>query len=135
MTIKVPTLSTSGWVSEIAEKADKLLSYFFVSEASQTNLYKGSITSLPEILKKHGNDEHDLRRVAQSTLQRYFALHFESAEVTVNTRPTTEEGQYGLELEIDVTVLEAGKQHSLGMLVSTLNSSIMKIANINNMGS
>ena len=56
----LPTLSSSGFVSGIAEKADRLMSYYFVSEDSQSNLYRGQITSLPKQIQLLGNDEQAL---------------------------------------------------------------------------
>lgn len=134
MTVKVPTLSSSGWVSEIAEKADKLLSYFFVSEASQSNFYAGSITSLTALLQRYGNDEFELRSAVETSLMNYLQRYFESVDVTVTVRENTVEGRKGLDLEVDIVVYEQGKEYSLGRLVSTLNSSIMKIAELNNTG-
>lgn len=134
MSIKVPTLSSSGWVGELAEKADKLLSYFFVSEASQTNLYAGRITSLPNLLKNNAHDDFDLRTAVQSALVTYLERHFDAVEVVVTTKENTLNGEKGLDLELDILVVQDGAQHSLGRLVSTLNSSIMKIMSINNTG-
>jgi hypothetical protein len=48
----LPSLSPSGWIHDVAKKADLLLSYFLVSEPAQSETYK--ITTLQYILAKPG---------------------------------------------------------------------------------
>lgn len=133
MTIPVPSLSSSGWVTEIAEKTDKLLSYFFVSEESQTNLYHGQITSLPALLQRYSRDEFELSANIQLQLTRYLERYYERADVSVRIRENdSASGDRGLDLEIDIIVTDQGRNYSVGRLVSTLNASIMKIADLNN---
>ena len=81
----LPTVSTSGWVNDIAEKADRLLSYYFVSDYSQSNAYRGQIVSLPQQVQEFGHDALALERSMKAALETYFGQYFESAQVDVNT--------------------------------------------------
>ena len=49
----LPSLSTDGWVFATAEKADYLISHFFVAEYSQTQLYVSHVSSFPKIIQQN----------------------------------------------------------------------------------
>lgn len=134
MVVKLPTLSSSGWVEELAEKADKLMSYFLIAEESQTSMYRGQITSLTSLLRLNSNDEYALRSDVRDSLEAYLRRYFDDVDVTVNITENADIGKHGLDIELDVTIVEAGNRYSLGRLVSTVNASIMKIFKLNNDG-
>lgn len=132
MTTPVPTLSSSGWVTEISEKADKLLSYFFTSEASQSLVYNGKITSLPAIVQLYGHNELELESAMTSMLRTYLERYFTKVEITVNvTFPELSEDNR-LDIKCAVTVYENNLSYELGHLIEVLDSSIQKIVKLNN---
>lgn len=129
----LPSLSSSGWVSEISEKAARLMAYFSTSESSQSYYYLGNVSSLPEIIKQYGNDDVQLKSVLQTRLQSYLIRYFDNVEIEVTiTENTTTSEAYGLNIQVDCTVTQDNETHSLGRLINTVNSSIMKIIEINN---
>ena len=134
MTIRLPTLSPIGWVEDTAIKADKLMGYFLVSEASQSNLYNKEVVSFPDILRKHQSERAPLQRAVEESLSVYFSRYFDGADAEVTVTDNTQEGKQGWDLNIDLTVIENGKSFNLGRLVSTLNASVMKIVDLNNRG-
>ena len=134
MSIKIPTLSSSGWVSEVSEKADKAISYFFVSDHSQTALYPGNVSSLAYIVQQYGNDALALLSEMQRRVQTYMSHQFDEANVSVTLAAVTEPDNGQINLKLLISVKENGKEYSIGRLIKTLNSKVQEIINLNNNG-
>lgn len=132
MSAQVPTLSSADWVSNLPEKADRLVSYYFVAEASQTQLYAGTIVSLPAQVQLYGHDEQGLRQKVQQDLTTYLTPYFDAAEVSVRTDLPNADDPNRINITVDVIVTEAGQRYSLSRLISTVNSKITQIVDINN---
>lgn len=128
----LPTLSSSGFVSGIAEKADRLMSYYFVSEDSQSNLYRGQITSLPKQIQLLGNDEQALTSRITTELERLLGSYFDGVEVNVTTAIPNTQDPNRINVTVSATVAENGQQYSLAKLINVVNSRIVKIIDINN---
>jgi len=128
----LPTLSSSGFVSGIAEKADRLMSYYFVSEDSQSNLYRGQITSLPKQIQLLGNDEQALTSRITKELERLLGSYFDGVEVNVTTAIPNTQDPNRINVTVSATVAENGQQYSLAKLINVVNSRIVKIIDINN---
>lgn len=128
----LPTLSSSGFVDDIAEKADRLTAYYFVSEASQSNLFLGNITSLTSQVQIHGHDENQLVQAIEGDLSRYFGPFFDLVDVTATAAVPDPAEPGRLNLRVGVIVTEGGQQYSLGRLITVVNSKISKIVDINN---
>ena len=135
MASKIPTLSSSGWVGEVSEKADKAISYFFVSDASQSQLYAGNVSSLAYIVQQYGNDSITLVSEMQRRVQTYMSHLFDEAHVDVSALPINAEADDGsINLRVVMTVKEDGKDYSVGRLIKTLKSKVQEIINLNNNG-
>lgn len=126
--VKVPTLTSAGWVSDIVTKATSLMDYFLTSEESQSQLFRGNISSLPYLVQQHGNEPYRLEERTQSTLTRYLSKYFEEAQVRVSAdNLESEDGRYNL--TIDITLTDAGRQHSFGSLIEVGESRILNVTN------
>ena len=134
MSKKIPTLSSSGWVSEVSEKADKAISYFFVSDHSQTALYPGNVSSLAYIVQQYGNDALALLSEMQRRVQTYMSHQFDEANVSVTLAAVTEPDNGQINLKLLISVQENGKEYSIGRLIKALNSKVQEIINLNNNG-
>lgn len=71
----VPALSADGWVQSSKERADYLLSHFYLSDYSQTHLYTGNVSSLSYLMTTYGHDKYLLQTNLQRTLQDYFVRY------------------------------------------------------------
>lgn len=131
-TVPVPTLSSTGWVNQPAEAADKLLSYFFLSDASQSQLYRGNVTALPSIIQRYGNDRNLIVRETERQLGDMLSRYFDSADVTADVDNPVAGDEGRMNLRIIVNLKLDGQTYSLGRLITSLNSTILKIAEINN---
>ena len=132
MTNPVPSLSSSGWVSELAEKVDRILAYFFVSDHSQSLLYAGNVTSLAYLVQQFGNDDLRITTEVQTQLSRLLERYFEAASVTVDVDHPVEGDESRLNIRVDATVIDGKYKHSIGKLISTVNSRVVEIMTINN---
>jgi len=134
MVTKVPTMSTSGWVESISEKADRLMSYYFVSDFSQTHLYPNEICSLPYQIQQAGHDRQALQRLMSDNLQRYLGRYFESADISVRTDDINPLDPNRTQVTVNINVVENGERYNLGRLINVVNSKIAEIIDINNFG-
>lgn len=124
----VPTLSASGWERGIKEKADRLFSYFLVSQFSQSQLYYGNIKSLPYLIKLHPNNNTTLSQAIEDSLIDLFERYFQT--VTANVSIVDVEGEGARQrIEIDVVVTENNLRYPLAKLLDVNNSVIGKVIN------
>lgn len=135
MTTKpVPTLTTAGWKTEIRDKADTLMSYFFYSDASQSNIYLGNITSLPKIIEEYGNEESSIRSQMESLLNQYLSRYFDYVDVNVDVRIPEDSVDNRMEVLMSVVVGEKGVKYDMSRLLRSKNGKIIEIIDRNNTG-
>jgi hypothetical protein len=127
----LPSLSPSGWIYDVAKKADLLLSYFLVSEPAQSETYK--ITTLQYILAKGGSDDIILNSEITRALTSIFTAWFDSATVNVIVRNGQDgDNETKLDISMSVTIVEGNQTYQLAKLVATKNSKVYAISEINN---
>ena len=135
MAIKpVPTLTMAGWKKEIRDKADSLMSYFFYSDASQSNIYLGHITSLPKIIEQYGNDKNLIRSQMQTALHVYLSRYFEYVEVNVDVVIPEDATDNRMEILTSVIVGENGVKYDMSRLLRSKYGKIVEIIDRNNTG-
>lgn len=132
MSTVVPSLSARGWAQDIEDKADLLLSYYFSTDYLQSVLWVGSVTSFSETLEKHNHNPDQLRASLEVQLLDYLSRYFEAATVDVTAKKTDPAKDNELTLEFNVKVQQDGKLYSLGRVVETIDSKILKIFDLIN---
>lgn len=132
MNVNIATLSEAGWVSGLAEKCDLLISYYFLSENSQSNLYAGRIVSLPYQIQQFGDDELRLKQAMTETLTAYFGRYFDRADITVTTDKPLPSDPSRIHVQVDIIVFEGNTSYSAGREIRTINGKIENIFIINN---
>lgn len=132
MSVELPTLSASGWVMNTPEKLDRLVSYFIVSEASQSHLFAGQVASLPSIIQKNAENESGLVRDTTDALNSLLSRYFDSAEVSVDTAHPVADDPNRINLRVDAVVIDNGQRYSVGREITLVNSKVINIFNINN---
>lgn len=126
----VPTLSSTGWVSGIAQKADKLFTYFLTSERSQSNAFDG-IASLQYLMQQYGDDELVLERKIEQTLSQLYRRYFEGVEVKARVRePQAEARDNRLDLTLKVLVNDGKYKYNLSKLLKSANGSLTRIIDL-----
>jgi hypothetical protein len=134
--IPVPMLAPSGWTTSFGEKADALLSHFFLSDYYQSNIYQGNISNLQYLIQRWGqSDIVPLLTNTRITLEKYLGRYYSNVQATVTSNGTDPNYTGGeMKLKISVLVTEQGTQYSFGYLVSLSNSIISDIQKLNNNG-
>lgn len=129
----VPHLGLKHWVTDPVSMLDLMLAQSMVSEWSQTNQYRGTITSFPYLVAKFGSDPLQMTRETETAYQNYIEKHYEGALVTVTFNdPKDGSGKYELYIYIEVFV--DGKKYDLTRGFSIIDSTFKKISEISNNG-
>lgn len=119
-TVPLATLDTDGYLRDPAKISARLLEYFFRSDYSQTNSFRGHVKSLPWIISQNPNKIQEIKDGIESSLYNLFSAQFDAVLVTVNhemIRDTTSGKETG---RVDIRVA-IGFSH---------NGKDMQVANI-----
>lgn len=130
MVKKVPTLSPLGFVTAIADKVNALMSYFYVSQYSQTTLYRGSVKPLAWLVQQYGNDPKQIQEQMQTTLQMLFGRYFDDATVSVITDVEDDR----IKLTVTAMVRDGATEYNVGYVIRTSNAKVLDIFDLNNDG-
>lgn len=126
----VPTLDTSGWVSGPAEKAERLMAYFFVSEYSQSEVHAGQIKSLPYLVSMYGREPYALRGEAERALIGILRPYFDDVDASVSVPVEVDPSTNKIDLTVTCTVVQDGKSYSLGRMLTYVNSKLSKVSDL-----
>lgn len=124
MGYSVPTLSSSGWETGVRQKADRLMSYFLVSQKSQSEIYFGKVKSLPYLIQAFGA-EIALTNEVKNAIISLYSGHFDAVEASAELAPVSEDSPIQ-RLTLNVIVTENSNRYSLGRIITYDN----KILNI-----
>lgn len=123
----IPTLSSSGWVSDPMNVLSKLYDYFLTTETNQSYFFKDDLISLQYLLATYGDDPSLLSSKTKDNLRLLLKRYFSSINVETSITlppPENDDGKY--DLTINVTVMQNGKTYSLGRSLET-NGSVFYI--------
>ena len=128
----VPSLAPEGWVSTPSEMADYMLSHFFLSEFSRSQLFAGKVKSFVYILQDNQNNINGITRTTRDTLEEYFKNYFTGVAVEVISKEqSTGSNVFDLHIYVGFTGND-GQEYSLGKIINTVDSKVVKIMAINN---
>lgn len=132
MAVQVPSLSASGWVGNIAEKLDKLISYFFLSDFSQSHLYQGQVASLPNLIKECADNRSLLRTETKRVVTNFINPYFDTIQVDVTITAVDDTNPDNINLRVDATVTQDAVIYSVGKEIQVINSKVVAIFDANN---
>lgn len=128
MSEDMPSLSSAGFIKDPAAKLEKVFAYFFIADYSQSNQHRGTIASLPYLIKTHGHRPEDLSDQIENTLRIVLSSYFDTADVKVSIKDPLDDGpEY--DIVVQGTVVEQGKTHGLAKLLSVSNNTLNKVSN------
>jgi len=134
MTIVVPALSEDGWVDYPAKQADYIFGHFFLSDYSQTYLYKNQVSSFAQVMQEHQGDVSKIARQLESTLRIYFLRYFSKVEVECDAiQDPDNPNKFIVRIYLTYTGTD-GIEHNLGKMVNVLNSKIESVIALSNYG-
>jgi len=126
----IPVLGAAGFASDLTIKADEAMANFYIAQRSQSDIYRGSIASLSNIISQYGNNRMTLEDEVRRVLNDYLARQFD--EVTLDVSTTTTETS--IDLQITAILRDGNKSIDLKHVVSSSNSKIRSIIDLQNDG-
>lgn len=132
--ITVPTLSEDGWVSDPAKMLDYLFSYYILTDAQQTLVFRDSIVSLPATYHLFINDPDNLAIGIQSDFSKLLDRHFSTNEVQCYAKQdATNPGLFYIFLSASITD-DNGVRHELNNITQLKEGRSNKVIRYNNYG-
>lgn len=143
--IPVPTMSTEGWVRDSQSKLDFLLAHFFAADYNQTYLYVtkagapdeskkiDQVSSMSRIIQLHSGNARGVIADLRTYLERYLNRYY--LRVTLDVSALTDldlDPRDQIDVLIRVEVTDVGGIYSFQRSVSTVQSKLQKIINLNN---
>lgn len=130
----VPTLTLSGFVSDVPTMIDAMFSYYLTSDYSQSNVFHGKIVSLQKQIQQFQHSEVELERNIREQLETYFRSVADDVTIDVTTAIPNPADPNRLNITLSAILVKEGKSYSVGRLVETQDSKILSIINLNNQG-
>jgi hypothetical protein len=131
-TVVVPTLTPSGFVSDIPTMIDRMMAYYLTSDYSQSNIFQGKIVSLQKQMQAYQHDTTLLTNNMREELEGYFGSIADSVTVDVSTDVPNPDDPNRINVRVSIDVVKNGKQYSVGRLIQTQNSITQRIFDSNN---
>lgn len=130
--IVVPSLSARGWASDVTDKADLLLAYYFSTDYLQSVAWIGKVTSFQETLSKYHHNPSVLKTRVENEVGDQFSRYFDSvtASASVDTPDTNKPNE--IQLTLRVNVQQGDQTYSLGRVVETIDATIKTLFDLNN---
>lgn len=133
MTIPVPTLSTQGWVTDLAGKIDILLAHWISSDQEQSNVYRGKISNLQYIVEQYSGDPLNtadaITRSVQSYLGRYYENVIAEARWALDDEVTS---QTTVKITLSLNFTEGGASYTANRVLTYFNGKFKEITETNN---
>lgn len=126
----IPVLGAAGFATDLSIKADEAMANFYITQRSQTDMYRGQVTSLSSIISEFGNNRMNLENEVRRVLQNYLERQFDSVELTVSAESTLT----SIDLQISAILRDGNKSIDLKHIVSAVNSKIRSIIDLQNDG-
>lgn len=124
---KLATLDQDGNISSPAKIADRLLSYFFASDFSQSTALYGEIKSLPSIIQRNANNPSGVVADIKSDLEALFSPYFES--VTFDVEYNNDDGsKYNIRLY--GSVIKDEESYVVANLLTITNNKLSSVSEL-----
>lgn len=82
----IPSLDSTGWMSDNMLSLDKLFSHWLVANSLQSHLYRGRVSSFPKLIQEYSPDWRELEKQTQAQLTTYLGRYFAETDVSVYVR-------------------------------------------------
>lgn len=126
----MPVLGAAGFATDLTIKADEALANFYICQPSQSDMYRGRIASLGDIIARLGNNALELPKEIRRTLEAYLSNIFDAVDVTV----TSTETATSIDLRISAILRDKDKSIDIQHVVSASDSKIRSIIDLQNNG-
>lgn len=106
MSNTLPTLSSSGVLTNPSLILDRLVKYFLTSNQNQSNIFPNDIASLKYIVHLHSNDPSGFRDALIDSLNKMLNRYFISVDIKVQLNDTTTESLVK-EIQLEINVVDS----------------------------
>lgn len=127
----LPTLDTDGFVKQGQLMIDYLLSYYILTDGSQSLLFKDSLLSLPKTYAKYMDDADGFARAIRSDLNVLLNKYFKIVDVVAEAYKNEKTKGYYVILSASV-MDDNGHKYDLSKVTHISKSRSLKIFNFNN---
>lgn len=128
----VPSLTDLGWVVEAPIALSKIISYYIMTDGSQTTIFADNVYNLPLSYYKHINDPDGMRLEIQSDLEGLLNRYFDNHDVEVTIKALSD-SKYAILLYVAVFD-ELGKIHKLSKVIEMNIGGIKNVIDVMNQG-
>ena len=126
----MPTLSSKGYIYTPEEIIDHALAYALLSNASQSPMFRGSITSLQELIQRTQGDRIALQGQADTMFNSYFSRYFDDVSTEVAVLDDPDDGRK-LRLRIYISVRDGARTISVGTVAQFMDGIFKGVVRIN----
>lgn len=129
-TFSIVTLS--GVITDPRAGLNYIMSCFFFSKYSQTDLYRGNVISLPEIIKRSGDSTTDIATETESGLERLLSRYFPVVNLEVDAVDDGANIEISIKGYIIAVDSTGEKRLDVGYVLSTKDGTFRKIVDVIN---
>lgn len=129
------TLSSEGVVETPLRLIDRLLAYAITTDALQSNLYRGNLTSIQAMIQKNLNDPSGLQRDVETSLAKYFGRYFDDVEVSASVEAHGDPNGTKLMLKFGIRVVSDGEGYEVARVANFEKGLFKSIVTTNDYGS
>ncbi|WP_233875070.1 hypothetical protein [Paraburkholderia adhaesiva] len=135
MTTPAPTLSTAGWIVSPQQKADRLMAWLYESQANQSYVFNGNVTSLQYLIAKNAGNIPATCTALQTALTSFFSRYYDLASVQVASDDVLNGNESSLiTLYVYAELTEDGVVYPLNSLIELSSSKLVRVLALNNAG-
>jgi len=120
------TLSRKGWLSAPVETADKLISYFFVADISQSVTWRQYVKSLPYLVQQYGGDPNSFKEQVMLSVEALLNNYFPGSQVMVDVLPVANDNTL-YNISISASFTDGINRYDLTKIKQVKNSSLQNV--------
>lgn len=121
------TLDSRGLVEDPNQKIERILTYLLSTEASQSNVHRAQLISIPDIMRKYGSDHIEIKNAIQTALEECFRGYFTNTLVDVVVTLSTDNDSM-LIVSIRAKVEQNNKWHDVAKALTATNDTIKLVS-------
>ena len=127
MSTTLITLDSRGIVEDPDQKIERILSYLITTEASQSNVHRQQLTSIPAILMKSGTDMVAIKNKLENALESALEGYFTSVLLDISVDQSTIDPSK-LIVIIRANVEQDGKWHDVAKALTASNDIVQLVS-------
>lgn len=131
MATPLVTLDGAGLITDPYQKIELILAYMVATQASQSNIFRNTSSSISDIIRRKGSRSIDMRNEIEQNIRSVFSRYFDSVDINVNIDQLnlTDKNSYDVVIQCQVT--QDGQSYDVARTINVLNENIKLVAEIN----